>query len=103
MIENEETTEAKESEETKLYHQVVEPLEPEFDDVQDDVIGIIRSLLVTKGANREPQELQRGHIFYTRVKCNNQVCSLVIDSGSCTNVVSEEAVKILGLIVEPHP
>ncbi|GFZ21907.1 hypothetical protein Acr_29g0010690 [Actinidia rufa] len=72
MIENEETKEAKETEETKLYHQVVEPLEPESDDVQDDVIGIIRSLLVTKGANREPQELQRGHIFYTRVKCNNQ-------------------------------
>ena len=98
MIENEETKEAKETEETKLYHQAIEPLDPEFDDdFQDDVIGNIRPLLVTKGANREPQELQHGQIFHTRVKYNNQVCSLVIDTGSCTNVVSEETVKKLGL------
>ncbi|KAG5548580.1 hypothetical protein RHGRI_014064 [Rhododendron griersonianum] len=53
--------------------------------------------------NAIPKKLQCGQIFHTRVKCNDQVCSLVIDTGSCTNAVSEEAVKKLGLIVDPHP
>ena len=36
------------------------------------------------------------------VNCEGQVCSLVIDAGIWTNVVSEEAVKKLALKVEPH-
>ena len=32
-----------------------------------------------------------------------KVCRLVIDSGSCENVVSEEAVQKLGLAIEKHP
>ncbi|KAI8554950.1 hypothetical protein RHMOL_Rhmol05G0135800 [Rhododendron molle] len=67
------------------------------------VIGIMRPLLATKGDKPNLEKLQRGQIFHTRVKCNDQVCSLVIDTGSCTNAVSEEAVKKLGLTVDPHP
>ena len=32
-----------------------------------------------------------------------KVCRLVIDSGSCENVVSEKAVQKLGLATEKHP
>lgn len=31
------------------------------------------------------------------------MCRLVIDSGSCTNVISEDAVLKLALFIEPHP
>ena len=32
-----------------------------------------------------------------------KVCRLVIDSGSCENMVSEEAIQKLGLAIEKHP
>ena len=32
-----------------------------------------------------------------------KVCSMIVDSGSCTNVVSEEMVTKLGLKTEKHP
>lgn len=41
-------------------------------------------------------------IFFRRVRCNEQLCSMVIDGGSCTNVISEDACKKLGLKTEPH-
>ena len=40
---------------------------------------------------------------FTPRKSEGKVCKLVIDSGSCENVVSEEAVQKLGLATEKHP
>lgn len=36
------------------------------------------------------------------MKCTRHVCSLVIVTRSCTDIISEEAIKKVGLKVEPH-
>ena len=45
----------------------------------------------------------RTSIFYTYVKINGQVCKLIVDSGSCVNVVSDTMIPWLGLATHPHP
>ena len=42
------------------------------------------------------------NIFHTTYNIGGVICSLVIDGGSCKNVVSEEVDK-LGLKTENHP
>ena len=37
------------------------------------------------------------------VRCGNQAQKLIIDSGSCMNVVSASTFEHLKLLVEPHP
>ena len=45
----------------------------------------------------------RTSIFYTYVKINGQVCKLIVDSGSCVNVVFDTMIPRLGLTTHPHP
>lgn len=45
----------------------------------------------------------RSLIFRTTCTINKKICSLVIDSGSCQKVVSEEAARKLCLKRESHP
>ena len=45
-------------------------------------------------------EQQREDIFYTRCFINNKVCSMIIDSEGCTNVVSTTLVEKLGFDVD---
>ncbi|KAK9740732.1 hypothetical protein RND81_03G056500 [Saponaria officinalis] len=45
---------------------------------------------------------QREQIFQTRCKVHNKICNLIIDSGSCTNVVSKELVDELKLQTKNH-
>ena len=92
MVEKEVPKEAKESKEPPLEDEVCDPLdsnlEESFDDL-DDLIGIIRPLMVSTSEvpKRNEDVNHKGKIFQTRVNCERQVCSLVIDTGSCTNVV----------------
>ena len=47
-------------------------------------------LLVTRRALSplfDPETIQRENIFHTRCSVDHKVCSLIIDGGSCTNVV----------------
>ena len=65
-------------------------------------------LLVTRRACFTPRKSEgedwlRSNIFQTTCTMGGKVCRLVIDSGSCENVVSEEAVQKLGLATEKHP
>ncbi|XP_022973897.1 uncharacterized protein LOC111472489, partial [Cucurbita maxima] len=46
---------------------------------------------------------QRENLFQTRCLVQSVPCSVVIDSGSCTNVVSSILVKRLNLKTQPHP
>jgi hypothetical protein len=74
-------------------------------DVAEPVSG---DVLVTRRAlNMQPKvggdEEQREHIFYTRCHINDKVCSLIIDSGSCTNVASTLLVEKLSLPTLKHP
>ena len=48
-------------------------------------------------------EQQREDIFYTRCFINNKVCNMIIDSESCTNMLSTNLVEKLGLPLFKHP
>ncbi|KAF8049532.1 hypothetical protein N665_2185s0001 [Sinapis alba] len=45
----------------------------------------------------------RTNIFRSTCTIKDRICSFVIDSGSCRNVVSEKAVEKLGITREKHP
>ncbi|GKV08470.1 hypothetical protein SLEP1_g20092 [Rubroshorea leprosula] len=45
----------------------------------------------------------RHNIFHTRCTSQGKVCSVIIDSGSCENVVSNYMVEKLGLPIKDHP
>ncbi|CAL8151358.1 unnamed protein product [Prunus armeniaca] len=45
----------------------------------------------------------RNNIFQSTCTIGGKVCRLVIDSGSCENVVAEEAVQKFGLETKKHP
>ena len=49
------------------------------------------------------EEVQRENIFHTRCMINNKMCSMIIDSGSCTNIVNVVLVDKLGLKTTKHP
>ena len=46
---------------------------------------------------------QRENLFHTRCLVQSIPCNVVINSGSCTNVVSSILVKRLNLETKPHP
>lgn len=46
---------------------------------------------------------QREAIFHTRCTVEENVCSLIIDGGSCANVSSKTMVDKLNLKATPHP
>ena len=52
---------------------------------------------------KELDDTQRENIFHTRCLVEGKVCSLIIDGGSCTNVVSARLVDKLNLKTTPHP
>ncbi|CAA7034520.1 unnamed protein product [Microthlaspi erraticum] len=45
----------------------------------------------------------RTNLFRSTCTINGKVCRFMIDSGSCTNIISENAVRKLALTIEPHP
>ena len=74
----------------------------------NNVLGDHGPLLVTRRAcftpcKSEGEDWLRSNIFQTTCSIRGKVCRLVIDSGNCKNVVSEEAIPKLGLVTEKHP
>ncbi|XP_024009250.1 uncharacterized protein LOC112084361 [Eutrema salsugineum] len=65
------------------------------------MVGVtMRALsVITKSDEQE----QRENLFHTRYLVRDQICSVIIDGGSCTNVASETMVARLGLQVIKHP
>lgn len=51
----------------------------------------------------EEQNDQRENIFYSRCSIQDKVCSLIIDSGSVVNAISQYAVGKLELVPQKHP
>jgi hypothetical protein len=47
-------------------------------------------------------EQQRENIFHTRCLINDKVCSMIIDSDSCTKIASVTLVRKLGLNTIKH-
>ncbi|PKI40719.1 hypothetical protein CRG98_038900 [Punica granatum] len=58
---------------------------------------------ILKSAHVEDDKWLRHNIFHTRCTSHGKVCTVIIDSGSCENVVSTTMVEKLHLKVEPHP
>jgi hypothetical protein len=84
--------------------------DPDVVEIGEDSEGEVSLMLVTRKTLLTPKmeddnEWLRGNIFYTTCSIKDRVCSLVIDEGSCENVISQEVVDKLGLqtIDHPHP
>ncbi|KAG5534031.1 hypothetical protein RHGRI_022247 [Rhododendron griersonianum] len=73
------------------------------DDEEEEgyALMIKKTLLTPKDASNE--DWLRTNIFYTTCNVGGRVCNMIIDSGSCENVVSQEVVDKLQLKVEEHP
>ncbi|XP_021746168.1 uncharacterized protein LOC110712051 [Chenopodium quinoa] len=70
---------------------------PEEDD--SSFCGVVRRILYTKPV----QDMQqRENLFNTRCKVKDRICSMIIDSGSCTDVVALELVNKLKLPTRDH-
>ena len=83
---------------------------PTLEDITDEenvefaVTG--ESLVIRRVLNVEVKHdslEQRDNIFHTRCLIGGKVCSLIVDGGSCTNVVSNVVVEKLGLNCSKHP
>jgi len=68
--------------------------------LEGELMMIQRSLNNQSSVN---QETQRENIFHTRCKVFENVCSLIVDSGSCCNCWSTIMVEKLNLQLIPHP
>ena len=53
--------------------------------MNDNLSCVVRIIM---GALAKEELDQRKNLFHARCKIQDNVCSLIIDSGSCTNVVS---------------
>ncbi|XP_026459609.1 uncharacterized protein LOC113360070 [Papaver somniferum] len=79
----------------------------EFDEVflpgdQGDCLMISRPSFLTPKVDTDESWLRK-NIFQTTCTIEGKVCRMIIDSGSCENVVSEDAVRKLKLSTEKHP
>ena len=61
-----------------------------------------RSALSTQ-LKEDCNEEQRKNLFHTRCHVQGKACSVIADSGSCTNVVSTFLINRLRLSTIPHP
>jgi hypothetical protein len=66
-----------------------------------ETLVVRKSLLTIKDDFEE--DWLRTNIFHTTCTIAEQVCKVIIDSGSCENVVSDDAVKKLQLKIDRHP
>jgi len=63
-------------------------------------------MMIRRTLNNQPstnQETQRENIFHTRCKVCENVCFLIVDSGSSYNCCSVRMVEKLNLQLIPHP
>ena len=79
---------------------------PSLKDVDDEEYPVQGELLVARRAlsvqAKEDDEVQLENIFHTRCHIQNKVCSVIIDSGSCTNVARTTQVEKLGMPTSKH-
>ena len=85
-----------------------EPSEKEEEGGDDERVNHLEVdlLMIRRTLNNQPSasiETQRENIFYTRCNVLENICSLIVDSGSCCNCCSTRMVEKLNLQVVPHP
>ncbi|KAL6175181.1 hypothetical protein ACLB2K_051823 [Fragaria x ananassa] len=86
---------------------------PTYDDYGDQDEGEItwsdhgESLVIRQEMStakvEDDSEWLRHNIFHTKCTSNGKVCSVIIDSGSCENIVSQHMVDKLSLATERRP
>lgn len=84
--------------------------EPVYDDDEDEEVLygdghetiVVRKSLLTPKSDSEDDWL-RTNVFYTTCTITDKVWKMIIDSGNCENVVSEEAVQELEPKTNHHP
>ena len=74
----------------------------------DLVFSVEGEAFVTRrvlSAQVKEDDIEKHHenIFHTHCHVNNKVCSLIINSGSCTNVASDLLVEKIQLLTLKHP
>ena len=92
--------EVQEEEEHPVYD---EEMEEEIGGDQEEEEGMalmIKKTLLTPKQEKE-EDWVRSSLFHTTCNIGGRVCSLVIDGGSCENLVAEEVVEKLGLKTQP--
>ena len=67
--------------------------------VKSDTLVIKRALIVQA---KEKNEKEKENIFHTRCHIKEKVCNLIINGGSCANVVSSILVEKLNLPTLKH-
>jgi len=81
-----------------------ENLEENLEEVEKEVdegeMLVLRRVL---NRQKSAKDEQRENIFHTRCTIQGKVCSLIIDGGSCANVVSLSMIEKLGLQATTHP
>ena len=78
--------------------------EYDSNDESDQEVGLnLVTLRALSTMSRCFEEEQRENLFQARCLIGGKVCSLIIDSGSCTNIVSDLVVRKLNLLTTPHP
>ena len=72
----------------------------DHNDVHDKCLVVSRTLNIQM---RDDFDNQKTNIFHSRCCIKGNLCSLIIDSGSCSNVVSSYLVDSLKLPCIKHP
>ncbi|KAJ9546389.1 hypothetical protein OSB04_018932 [Centaurea solstitialis] len=67
------------------------------EDLEEKVVCVLQDVLLTP-----KEEGQRKNLFRTYCVINKKVCNLIVDNGSCENLVSQKLVDHLGLPTQPH-
>ena len=62
---------------------------------------MIRKMLESRVKAKDAS--QRENIFHTRCSVNGNVCLVIIDGGSCTNLASSRFVSKMNMNTKPHP
>lgn len=79
----------------------------EADEESEQVMGDTGTMLMLRRNHLLPRGVEeswlRTNIFQSTCTIRGKVCRMIIDSGSCTNAISEEAVAKLALFPESHP
>ena len=85
--------------EDELYEEDWRNEEEIVDEEGEHVNCVVRRLLLAP----QKEDSQRNNLFRTRCTISGKVCDIIIDSGSCENIVSQALVDHLQLKTEVHP
>ena len=61
---------------------------------------MVKKLMLTP---KQEENTQRHQLFRTRCTINKKLFELIIDSGSCENIISRKVVRLLKLLIEKQP